>query len=130
MNSQYPQRTENRIGFRRIFSSNTPMSSNSGNPAKISSIVLSNPTYEIKHLLGEGAYGEVYSAVNRLTGKQVAIKKISPFSHHLFALRTLREIKMLKFLRGRSQFVFFTFQIDLMIILTCLDYPAGGCVSS
>ena len=37
------------------------------------------------------------AATNRHTGERVAIKKISPFEHSLFCLRTLREIKLLKF---------------------------------
>ena len=46
-------------------------------------------------MLGEGAYGIVASAVHRPTGLKVAIKKMEPFSHQMFALRTLRELKLL-----------------------------------
>lgn len=52
--------------------------------------------FELKSLLGEGAYGVVCSAVHKPTGEVVAIKKIEPFARPLFALRTLREIKILK----------------------------------
>lgn len=31
------------------------------------------------------------------TGREVAIKKVLPFEHTLFCLRTLRELKLLKF---------------------------------
>lgn len=52
--------------------------------------------FQLKSLLGEGAYGIVCSAIHKPTGEIVAIKKIEPFDKPLFALRTLREIKMLK----------------------------------
>lgn len=49
------------------------------------------------HSLGEGAYGVVVAAVHKPTGREVAIKKVLPFEHTLFCLRTLRELKLLKF---------------------------------
>lgn len=52
--------------------------------------------FQLKSLLGEGAYGVVCSAVHKPTGEIVAIKKIVPFDKPLFALRTLREIKILR----------------------------------
>ncbi|KAI5454493.1 mitogen activated protein kinase [Naganishia albida] len=52
--------------------------------------------YQVKDVIGEGAYGIVVSAIRRRDGHKVAIKKISPFDHVLFALRTLRELKLLK----------------------------------
>ena len=36
------------------------------------------------------------SAVHKATNQKVAIKKITPFDHSMFCLRTLREIKLLK----------------------------------
>ncbi|GHJ85498.1 hypothetical protein NliqN6_1900 [Naganishia liquefaciens] len=53
--------------------------------------------YQVKDVIGEGAYGIVVSAIRRKDGQKVAIKKISPFDHVLFALRTLRELKLLKY---------------------------------
>ncbi|WWC93155.1 uncharacterized protein L201_008122 [Kwoniella dendrophila CBS 6074] len=53
-------------------------------------------TYHVLDVIGEGAYGVVASAIHRPSGTQVAIKKIAPFDHALFALRTLRELKLLK----------------------------------
>ncbi|KAF9786877.1 CMGC/MAPK protein kinase [Thelephora terrestris] len=53
--------------------------------------------YKILHRLGEGAYGTVASARHIPSGREVAIKKILPFEHTLFCLRTLRELKLLKF---------------------------------
>ncbi|CCK71201.1 mitogen-activated serine/threonine-protein kinase FUS3 KNAG_0G01430 [Huiozyma naganishii CBS 8797] len=52
--------------------------------------------FQLKSMLGEGAYGIVCSAVHKPTGELVAIKKIEPFEKPLFALRTLREIKILR----------------------------------
>lgn len=58
---------------------------------------LTGPDYEIQHAIGEGAYGTVVAALHKPTGQHVAIKKILPFEHTLFCLRTLRELKLLKF---------------------------------
>ncbi|KAJ7211213.1 CMGC/MAPK protein kinase [Mycena pura] len=54
--------------------------------------------YQVLDVVGEGAYGIVCSAVHRPSGRKVAIKKIAPFEHSMFCLRTLRELKLLKFL--------------------------------
>ncbi|KXN89900.1 Mitogen-activated protein kinase 2 [Leucoagaricus sp. SymC.cos] len=53
--------------------------------------------YQLLHTIGEGAYGAVAAALYKPAGRQVATKKILPFDHTLFALRTLRELKSLKF---------------------------------
>ncbi|KAG1163011.1 hypothetical protein G6F36_013858 [Rhizopus arrhizus] len=53
--------------------------------------------YEVVDVVGEGAYGVVCSAVHKPTGQMVAIKRILPFDHAMFSLRTLREIKLLKY---------------------------------
>ncbi|KAK9367517.1 kinase-like domain-containing protein [Lipomyces kononenkoae] len=53
--------------------------------------------YEIVDVVGEGAYGVVCSAIHKPSGQKVAIKKITPFDHSMFCLRTLREIKLLKY---------------------------------
>lgn len=49
------------------------------------------------HTLGEGTYGTVAAALHKPSGRYVAIKKILPLDHTLFCLRTLRELKLLKF---------------------------------
>ncbi|CAO3703393.1 unnamed protein product [Rhizopus stolonifer] len=53
--------------------------------------------YDVVDVVGEGAYGVVCSAVHKPTGQMVAIKRILPFDHAMFCLRTLREIKLLKY---------------------------------
>jgi mitogen-activated protein kinase 1/3 len=65
--------------------------------------------YEIIDVIGEGAYGVVAyilphdekvndrSALHRPSGQKVAIKKITPFDHSMFCLRTLREMKLLRY---------------------------------
>ncbi|KAK9479909.1 kinase-like domain-containing protein [Lipomyces japonicus] len=53
--------------------------------------------YEILDVVGEGAYGVVCSAIHKASGQKVAIKKIAPFDHSMFCLRTLREMKLLKY---------------------------------
>lgn len=37
------------------------------------------------------------SAYHRPSGQKVAIKKITPFDHSMFCLRTLREMKLLRY---------------------------------
>ncbi|KAF9528720.1 kinase-like domain-containing protein [Crepidotus variabilis] len=54
------------------------------------------PHYQLMDVIGEGAYGIVVSALHVPSQRKVAIKKISPFEHTMFALRTLREIKLLR----------------------------------
>ncbi|GAA5907827.1 hypothetical protein JCM5296_005796 [Sporobolomyces johnsonii] len=53
--------------------------------------------YAVQDVIGEGAYGVVASAIHRPTGQKVAIKKIAPFDHSMFCLRTLRELKLLRY---------------------------------
>ncbi|KAI9141799.1 putative MAK2 protein [Paraphysoderma sedebokerense] len=53
--------------------------------------------YQLLDLIGEGAYGVVCSAIHKQSGRKVAIKKITPFDHSMFSLRTLREIKILRY---------------------------------
>ncbi|KII84317.1 hypothetical protein PLICRDRAFT_95301 [Plicaturopsis crispa FD-325 SS-3] len=52
--------------------------------------------YKVLDVIGEGAYGVVCSAVHTPSDQKVAIKKITPFDHAMFCLRTLREIKLLR----------------------------------
>ncbi|KAG9449741.1 hypothetical protein H6P81_009706 [Aristolochia fimbriata] len=53
--------------------------------------------------IGRGAYGIVCSSVNRETNEKVAIKKIhNAFENRVDALRTLRELKLLRDLRHEN----------------------------
>ncbi|KAK6465615.1 kinase-like domain-containing protein [Scheffersomyces coipomensis] len=53
--------------------------------------------------VGMGAFGLVCSAVDKLTGQNVAVKKImKPFSTPVLAKRTYRELKLLKHLRHEN----------------------------
>lgn len=54
-----------------------------------------SPRYSDLQFIGEGAYGMVVSAYDAYASKRVAIKRVSPFEHHTFCQRTLREIKIL-----------------------------------
>lgn len=73
--------------------------------------------FQLKSLLGEGAYGVVCSATHKPTGEIVAIKKIEPFDKPLFALRTLREIKILKHFKHENIITIFNIQRpDLSLI--------------
>lgn len=53
--------------------------------------------YDIQDVVGEGAYGVVCSALHKPSNQKVAIKKITPFDHSMFCLRTLREMKLLRY---------------------------------
>ncbi|RMZ91789.1 hypothetical protein DV736_g983, partial [Chaetothyriales sp. CBS 134916] len=70
-------------------------SSTAGGSRKISFNV--SDQYDIQDVIGEGAYGVVCSALHKPSGQKVAIKKITPFDHSMFCLRTLREMKLLRY---------------------------------
>eukprot|EP00043_Microstomoeca_roanoka_P007797 m.75443 g.75443 ORF g.75443 m.75443 type:complete len:367 (-) comp13980_c1_seq1:179-1279(-) len=57
------------------------------------------PRYADPHILGEGAYGMVVSALDTQTNIRVAIKKVTPLTHQTFCQRTLREILLLSQLK-------------------------------
>ncbi|KAG6500723.1 hypothetical protein ZIOFF_040573 [Zingiber officinale] len=59
--------------------------------------------YEPIKPIGRGAYGIVCSSINRETNEKVAIKKIhNVFDNRVDALRTLRELKLLRHLRHEN----------------------------
>lgn len=53
------------------------------------------PRFTDLKYIGEGAYGMVVSAFDHNRKEKVAIKKLSPFAHHIFCQRTYREISIL-----------------------------------
>lgn len=80
-----------------------------------SSQFIINAGYQPIDIIGEGAYGVVWfvtssssanmnghitnyysSAIHVPSQRKVAIKRITPFDHSMFCLRTLREIKLLR----------------------------------
>lgn len=64
----------------------------------------------IRKVLGQGAYGIVCSAYDKQSGQTVAIKKIDAFSDKVVALRTLREIKLLKKLKHENVILLYEVQ--------------------
>lgn len=59
----------------------------------------------MKEVLGEGAYGIVSSAIHKPSGVTVAIKKIEPFGKVLMCLRTIRELKLLRFFSDHENII-------------------------
>ncbi|KAJ7893918.1 kinase-like domain-containing protein [Mycena olivaceomarginata] len=53
--------------------------------------------YQTLYPIGEGAYGTVVAALHRPSRRKVAIKKIRTFDRRVLCLRTLRELRLLKF---------------------------------
>jgi len=59
--------------------------------------------YRLTELIGHGAYGIVTLGNDQMTGQQVAIKKIyNIFEHRSLAKQTLREIKLLRYLKHEN----------------------------
>ncbi|GAA5908130.1 hypothetical protein JCM6882_005949 [Rhodosporidiobolus microsporus] len=64
---------------------------------------LVDENYEFVKELGQGAYGVVCSARNRITGDNVAIKKVTKVFHKkILTKRALRELKLLHHFRGHK----------------------------
>nr|CAH7765456.1 unnamed protein product [Callosobruchus chinensis] len=59
--------------------------------------------YQQLSTVGSGAYGQVCSALDTVTNKKVAIKKLArPFQSAVHAKRTYRELKLLKHMRHEN----------------------------
>lgn len=71
------------------------------------------------------------SAIHKPSGQKVAIKKITPFDHSMFCLRTLREMKLLRYFNHENIISILdiqkprsyeTFQ-EVYLIQVCTLYP-------
>lgn len=59
--------------------------------------------YEMLDQIGEGTYGQVYKAVNKLTGEQVALKRVRLENEKEgFPITAIREIKILRQLHHKN----------------------------
>jgi serine/threonine protein kinase len=55
--------------------------------------------YQVRHVLGNGAYGVVFSVKDTQTGEKLAVKKMEKtFDHTTLTKRTLRELKIMRLL--------------------------------
>ena len=77
--------------------------------SKYKTFILSNGVfeveqrYEIREIIGQGAYGVVCSALDMKTNTLVAIKKIeNVFDHRSLAKRTLRELKLCRYFQHEN----------------------------
>lgn len=61
--------------------------------------MLSGESAPRRNLVSEAALADELcsSAIHKPSGQKVAIKKITPFDHSMFCLRTLREMKLLRY---------------------------------
>uniref|UniRef100_A0A8D8W1A3 mitogen-activated protein kinase n=2 Tax=Cacopsylla melanoneura TaxID=428564 RepID=A0A8D8W1A3_9HEMI len=74
--------------------------------------------YQMLTSVGSGAYGQVCSALDSVTGVKVAIKKIArPFQSAVHAKRTYRELRMLKHMNHENVIRL----LDVFHSNTCLD---------
>lgn len=95
--------------------------------------------YEIQDVIGEGAYGVVTSAIHKPSAQRVAIKKIIPFDHSMFCLRTLREMKLLRYFNHENIISILDIQrprnyegfndVYLIQVLPLITYPARADVT-
>ena len=87
----------------------------------------SGDDYQILRGLGEGAYGTVAAAIHKPSGREVAIKKVLPFEHTLFCLRTLRELKLLKFFSDSSANENVSIGLSIFVELTLMHRGQDYC---
>lgn len=62
-------------------------------------------SYDLKQMLGQGAYGTVAWAIHKPTSTPVAVKKIEPFTKTLVCLRTIRELQLLNFFANHENII-------------------------
>ena len=71
--------------------------------------------YKITDSLGKGGFGVVFAAVNRATGKKVAIKMIEMRKESYFLKKVVREIIILRKLSEMKDNVFSNKLLDIII---------------
>lgn len=63
---------------------------------KVPTVLYGKPPYDESNL-EQHVLTLKSSALHKPSGQKVAIKKITPFDHSMFCLRTLREMKLLRY---------------------------------
>lgn len=58
--------------------------------------------YEVKKMIGSGAYGQVVLAQDKVKNQKVAIKKLHKIEDIIDAKRVLREIRILRHLQHEN----------------------------
>lgn len=78
---------------------NGPSEANARETQFVQTSYLLDVKYELREVVGTGAYSVVTSALDTATGGMVAVKKMDKsFLHSTFAKRTLRELKIQRLL--------------------------------
>ena len=75
------------------------------------------------------------SAIHKPSGQKVAIKKITPFDHSMFCLRTLREMKLLRYFNHENIISILDIQRprnyegfnEVYLIQVCRSLPSARC---
>ena len=86
-----------------VSQTNGPSERNAKLTRRMGSTFMIDSRYDIRDVVGSGAYGVVASARDTVTGRMVAIKKIErAFEHSTFTKRTLRELKIMRLLNHEN----------------------------
>lgn len=80
------------------------------------------PDYQITKAIGEGAYGSVVAGKHLPTGQRVAIKSVQPFTNRLMAIRTFREIQLLRYFREQDACQHIVVLLDVVHAPTYSDF--------
>lgn len=90
-----PSKTEVRVANASSVQTHCPIASGNYTPSAKKTCFLCDANQSVR--LSFLPFPTRSSAIHRPTGQKVAIKKITPFDHSMFCLRTLREIKLLRY---------------------------------
>lgn len=84
-------------------SASPPLEHHGDGPATTAPLPRLTDLYDLQHVIGQGAYGVVWLALDRRSGQRVAVKKIADvFGDSKEAKRTLREVRLMRHFRGSS----------------------------